>query len=182
VELERALAIEDETERMLGVVGVITEAVRDLGVRPIIVGGLDEELASWKDPVTAAALEVQVPGAVRRSRDARVTAGRGSGERARSGRTCGGGRSPGRNSGCLAQPRGCADVRDGNERGRLLGDICVACGDNRERLRERASQEQLTNAVEAIERLARRSEAGERFETWELHEIARELRRPTLNR
>jgi Tfp pilus assembly protein PilW len=52
---------------------------------------------------------------------------------------------------------------------------------DRERLVRRASQERLTNALDVVERLARRSEAGERLETWELHEIARELRRPTLD-
>jgi hypothetical protein len=47
---------------------------------------------------------------------------------------------------------------------------------DRDRLAKRASQERLTDAVAAVERLASRSGAGEQIETWELHEIARDLR------
>lgn len=40
VDLEDALQLEDQTERMLAVVAVIADAVRDLGVTPVVVGGL----------------------------------------------------------------------------------------------------------------------------------------------
>jgi hypothetical protein len=44
-ELARALAIEDQTERQLEVVAIVSEAVADLGVRPVVVGGL--AVAYW---------------------------------------------------------------------------------------------------------------------------------------
>jgi hypothetical protein len=42
-ELERALALENETERKLAVVAVIGEVVRALGWRPVVIGGLAVE-------------------------------------------------------------------------------------------------------------------------------------------
>src|SRR3972149_7332329 len=44
-ELARAPAIEDQTERQLEVVAIVSEAVADLGIRPVVVGGL--AVAYW---------------------------------------------------------------------------------------------------------------------------------------
>jgi len=44
-ELARALSIEDQTERQLEVVAIVSEAVADLGIRPVVVGGL--AVAYW---------------------------------------------------------------------------------------------------------------------------------------
>jgi hypothetical protein len=43
--LEEALGVEDQTERLLEVAAVVSEAVADLGVRPVVVGGL--AVAFW---------------------------------------------------------------------------------------------------------------------------------------
>jgi hypothetical protein len=53
---------------------------------------------------------------------------------------------------------------------------------DRTRLERRAAREGLVDAVVAIDGLARRSAAGGRIETWELHEIAGKLRSATLDR
>jgi hypothetical protein len=50
MDLELALAIEDETERMLSVVAVIADAVRDLGYTPVIVGGLAVQFWTYSPP------------------------------------------------------------------------------------------------------------------------------------
>jgi predicted nucleotidyltransferase len=204
VDLEGALAIEDETERMLGVVGVITEAVRDLGVRPVVVGGLAVQY--WTQArYTTSDIDLLLPG--RPEIDERLQA-LGLERRGRHWVLSGSElfiEAPGSALGPSERIEE-VDLSDGTAVALLsLEDVLiyrlhefVATGHadvaeqaaalvsvpnvNQERLRQRASEERLTNAVEAIERLARRSEAGERFETWELHEIARELRRPTLNR
>src|SRR3990170_5509969 len=44
-ELARALTIDDQTERQLEVVAIVSEAVADLGIRPVVVGGL--AVAYW---------------------------------------------------------------------------------------------------------------------------------------
>jgi hypothetical protein len=43
--LEEALRVEDQTERLLEVAAIVSEAVADLGVRPVVVGGL--AVAFW---------------------------------------------------------------------------------------------------------------------------------------
>jgi predicted nucleotidyltransferase len=202
MDLERALEIEDETERMLGVVGVITDALEDLGVRPVIVGGLavqywtharytttDIDLLLPSLPVIGERL--QALGLERQGRHWVLPGSELFVE------------APGSTLGPDEQAEE-VEVWDGTvvallsledvliyrlhefvgtghaDAGEQAAALVSLANLDRERLDRRASQEHLTNAVEAIERLARRSEAGERFETWELHEIAEELRRPKL--
>lgn len=52
---------------------------------------------------------------------------------------------------------------------------------DREHLGERVREERLRTALEAIERIAGRVESGETIESWDLHEIARALRAPGVD-
>src|SRR2546425_13034246 len=59
-ELELALQLEDETERMLAVVGVVAEALHDLGFVPVVVGGLAVQY--WtRGAYTTADIDVLLP-------------------------------------------------------------------------------------------------------------------------
>lgn len=202
MDLESALAVEDETERMLGVVGVITEAVRELGLRPVVVGGLAVQY--WTHArYTTSDIDLLLPSLPEVAERFRALG------LERQGRHWA---LPGSElfieaPGSVLGPDERADeveLPDGTVVALLsLEDVLiyrihefVGTGHadvaeqaaallflpnvDRERLRLRASQEHLTEAVDAIELLGRRSEAGEQIETWELHEIARELRRPRL--
>lgn len=51
-QLERALRLEDPTQRMLGVVAVVTAAVRDLGFVPVVVGGLAVQFWTYGEYTT----------------------------------------------------------------------------------------------------------------------------------
>jgi hypothetical protein len=160
VKLQEALELEDQTERMLAVVAVLTEAVRDLGVKPVVVGGLAVQY--WThEQYTTSDIDLLLPSLP--AIDERFEAL----GLERHGRHCY------RLHEFVAT--GHADVAEQAAALVSLSNV------DRERLVRRASQERLTNALDVVERLARRSEAGERLETWELHEIARELRRPTLD-
>ena len=48
-------------------------------------------------------------------------------------------------------------------------------------LLRRAQEERLMSALAELEQIAGRAESGEQIESWELHEIARVLRRPDVD-
>lgn len=52
-ELERALALEDETERKLAVAAVVHQAVQPLGFRAVVIGGLAVEFWTQSEYTTA---------------------------------------------------------------------------------------------------------------------------------
>lgn len=52
-ELERALALEDETERKLAVAAVVHQAVQPLGFRAVVIGGLAVEFWTQGEYTTA---------------------------------------------------------------------------------------------------------------------------------
>jgi hypothetical protein len=58
--LARALSLPDRTHRMLGVVGAVQRALADLGLRPVVVGGLAVEYYTAGEYVTGD-IDVLVP-------------------------------------------------------------------------------------------------------------------------
>lgn len=51
-QIDRALGLEDPTEQMLSVAALITEAVRDLGYVPVVVGGLAVQFWTYGEYMT----------------------------------------------------------------------------------------------------------------------------------
>lgn len=196
--LEAALARDDPTERKLAVVGVIDLALRDLGIRPVVVGGVAVEYWTYGEyatgdidllmPYLPAASDrlaelgferkgrhwvlpgteifVEAPGSVLEPREEAVEIELGEGR--------------------TALVLSAEDIlvarleefvatghRDPAEQSVLL----LRAGRlDRRRLEQRVEQEQLGQALAAIEDLAGRLEAGGAVESFELHDLARALR------
>ncbi|MEX2211254.1 MAG: hypothetical protein WD689_05765 [Gaiellaceae bacterium] len=194
-----ALALENETERKLAVVGVIDQALRDLGIRPVVVGGVAVEFWTYGEYATAdidlvmpylpaaddrlvelgfarkgrhwvlpgTEIFVEAPGSALGPREEAVEVEIGEG--------------------VSVFVQSAEDIlvarleefvatghRDAAEQGVLL---LRASRLDRRRLERRVEEEGLEPVLVAIERLAERLEAGGSVESFELHDLAHELRR-----
>jgi hypothetical protein len=198
VDLDGALAIEDETERMLSVVALIADAVRDLDFTPVVVGGLAVQYWTYGEYATSDIdiLLPSTPEVHRRleslglSREGRhwVIPGKdvfveapgsfvGPGEETEDVELPTGGRVR------LLRPEDVLIYRlhefvatGHREAASQAVSLYLSSELDRERLHERATQQALSPALTELDRLAERIEGGERIETWDLHEIARRLR------
>lgn len=198
-ELEQALALEDETERKLAVAAVVNQAVRPLGFRAVVIGGLAVEF--WtRGEYTTADIDLYLPwtpgvdtalaavGFVKHGRhwtlpehDVFVEAPASvpaAGEEVREVIVA---------ADYVALVLALEDVIldrlhqfvAGGYRDVASQSIALLAADDvdERRLDSRASDERLGSALEAMRELARRAEDGETIETWELKEIARRLQR-----
>lgn len=197
--LEAALTRDDPTERKLAVVAAIDRALRGLGIRPVVVGGVAVEYWTYGEyatgdidlvmPYLPAANErleqlgfrregrhwvlpeteifVEAPGTSLDPREEAVEVEIGPG--------------------VSALVQSAEDIlvarleefvatghRDAAEQSVLL----LRAGRlDRRRLEHRVEEERLQAALRAIEDLAKRLESGGSVESFELHDLARELRR-----
>jgi hypothetical protein len=196
-ELQAALALEDETERMLSVAAIVAKALRDLGFEPVVVGGLAVQL--WTDGAyTTFDIDVLLPA------DDQVSDRLSRLGFLREGRHW---ILPGRDvlleapGNFLAPSERATEVRlpNGSTVSVLsVEDVLIyrlhefAGTGHRDaasqavsllavpelddvRLAQRAAEEGLTEALAAISGVAERIDAGETIETDELHDIARGL-------
>ena len=196
-ELERALAIEDQTERQLEVVAIVSEAVAALGVHPVVVGGL--AVAYWTaGTYLTGDIDVLMPSSP--AVDERI---RSLGFK-REGRfwviakanlfleAPGNFLEPGAEAAevRLASGRKVRLIRPEDVLVDRLHEFVAtghasafrqavwllgATGIERKRLAARAASEGLREVLVSVEALAQRVRSGETIESWELHEIARGL-------
>lgn len=197
--LDAALARDDPTERKIAVVGVIDYALRDLGIRPVVVGGVAVEYWTYGEyatgdidlvmPYLPAANErlaelgferegrhwvlseseifVEAPGTALGPAEEAVEVEIGAG--------------------VSALVQSAEDIlvarleefvatghRDSAEQSVLL---LQAGRLDRRRLEDRVEEERLRPVLAAIEELARRLESGGSVESFELQDLARDLRR-----
>jgi len=197
-ELARALTIDDQTERQLEVVAIVSEAVADLGIRPVVVGGL--AVAYWTaGTYLTGDIDVLMPSSPAVDERLRALGFR------REGRfwliaeadlfleAPGSFLEPGAEAEEVAVASG-RTVRLIRPEDVLVGRLheFVATGHSdplgqafmlldspdldRARLASLLAPAELTHALREIEKLAERVEQGEKLETWELHDVARRLR------
>ena len=196
-ELERALAIEDQTERQLEVVAILSEALADIGVRPVVVGGL--AVAYWTaGSYLTGDIDVLMPSSP--AVDERVRSlgfeseglfwlipkanlfleAPGSflepGAEAQEVRL-----ASGRSVRVIRPEDVLVDrlhefVATGHASAfRQAVWLLAAAGLERTRLEARAASEDMTEALASVKALAERVRSGETIEPWELHEVARGL-------
>jgi hypothetical protein len=199
-ELERALALENETERKLAVVAVIDGEMQRIGFRAVVIGGLAVEfwtrgMYSTSDidlylPHGPAVLQLLEPlGFERRGRHYVLPEQEIFVE------------APGPSfpaesedvyevtlrSGFVVPVLSTADVLVDRLHQFVAGGhadvveqaVALLGADelDRAQLEARVDEEGLRSALGEVDQVARRVDAGEKIESWELHEIARKLRR-----
>jgi hypothetical protein len=197
-QLEAALQLESETERKLAIAALIDEAVRDLGFRAIVIGGVavefwthgaystgdidlylphgpavDERLAAlglrregrhWVDPEHDLFVKAPAsfPAPSEEVAEVRLSTGR---------------------TALVLAPEDVLIYRlhefvATGHRDVVSQAVSLLTSPeiDRRRLRRRANDERLGTALSGLERLADRAAAGEVLESYELQEIARDLR------
>jgi hypothetical protein len=203
-ELERALALENETERKLAVVAVIDAEMQRIGFRAVVIGGVAVEF--WtRGAYSTADIDLYLPhgpaviqllgplGFQRRGRHYVLP------------RTDIFVEAPGPSypaeseevdevtlrSGFVVPVLSAADVLIDRLHQFVAGGHAEVAEQavallgaeelDLEHLRRRLREERLETAAQELEAIARRVESGERVESWELHEIARRLRAPGVH-
>ena len=202
-ELLEAAGIEDQIERLLEVAAIITEAVADLGVRPVVVGGL--ALAYWSDsPYHTGEIDFvmpRVPGLAERLRalgferagrhwvmpendvafeapgDVLDPGDEGEWAELRSGR---------RVFVLTAEDMVLWRLREWIHWHLVSGfqqaaQLLVSEGVDQERLRRRAAEAGLAAALAGLEETLREIEQGRTFEGWEIEEKGKLIERQSYN-
>jgi len=198
-DLERALALENETERKLAVAAIVNELVRPLGFRAVVIGGLAVEFWTQGD-YTTADIDLYLPwtpqvdvalasaGFIKEGRHWTVpdhgvfveapASALGEQEEVHEVVLA---------DGHVAVVLALEDVLidrlhqfvAGGYRDVTSQAIALLGSDelDSERLKARARDEGLDSALQAIRELSARTERDEPIETWELREIAQRLQR-----
>jgi hypothetical protein len=197
--LNAALARDDPTERKIAVVGAIDYALRDLGIRPVVVGGVAVEYWTYGEYATAdidlampylpaasdrlaelgfrregrhwvlpeAEIFVEAPGSALGPREEAVEVEIGEGVSALV-----------QSSEDILVARLEEFLATGHRDSAEQSVLLLQAGRlDRRRLAQRVEEEQLGRVLAVIEGLATRLESGGSVESYELHDLARELRR-----
>lgn len=201
-ELAQAIAGEDPTERKIAVVAVVTAALADLRVRPVVVGGLAVEFWTYGEYATAD-IDILMP------YDPQISARLAALGFEREGRHW---VLPGSDvfleapGAALTDGEEAIEVAVGAERHALVlsvEDVLVARLEefegtghsdpadqsilllrapdlDRARLERRVRERRVEHVLRAIESLKARADRGERIELWDYHDLARDLQRRGL--